>query len=905
MNEPDSSEFAQFRFVRDAGCNIVPLPAQSAGERILLVMDCERWGLARLHIFEGAATRPDKLTAFQEEMSGLAKLRDPSLSRIISWGRDGDELFFADEMRDGEPLPAYLGRTGGIPFSAAAGWILRWLDFIDGAGAPTPSLEQFSTLNFEVVLDRSGGVQPVFSEFHGWTKTGGRVREHSVEWQCAQIFCSLIAGVPIRTFHRDSLPRNFDELDPGLRDSLLAVLAEEPGDAGRRFRSSLLKTAESSVKTNDRIPLPRLPLREWLRKELAAGYEGEPEFSMDETCPRGGDLYSLPTTIRGKPAALQILPGPGNLPREGWLTQHHDATRRVGRRVVQQLQVSFLEDRESITLVGEESVEGVDLHALVSFTGPVPLEAAQRLAPTLDAAIGVLEFPAGAVAIWWLPPENVFLLTGTRSIEGSGRLLERKGSEGWSGFPLKLRLHQTVGTLKDGVNLPSSVRRYSRLPGKQFEAARRSAIAVPLLWFLLTGERFQWRNPAAHSLVPGPLARIFDRFRTQLREDPGEVQENFFRTFGAYEDPATPEETAATDETATDPAASTGEVLREAVHSGEVALPRGSESEPRRGTEGDPVFPVGEGTETEGRRRALPVNLLWLIVAAVVLACVTGYALTGWSFRLGPFAAVPEMEFPLPEFHQSEVELSTAAGAAVREVLLAEGGPQSLRLLPLLDRIDEKGVRRDFLFWLEHLAGKGNGGASRALGLLAVSGGEPHRVAADWFTKGAERGDADSAYRLVALRWLQSPGGDPEPGDVKSLETVARGGHVASQELMALLALKGGDGAAAREWLESASRQGWNPAFYHLGLLDARGIGGSVDPEAAAANLRRAAENGDVRAMFEFGRCLEAGFGIAPSHPEAVRWMKLASSRGHGGAVRWCLDRKISLGTTVPADADP
>ena len=154
MKIPAISEFAQYRFVRDARGNVINLPSQGVDERILLVLDCERWGLARLHIFEGAAARKDKLEAFQAELQQIAEIRSDHVSRLVSWGRDAEELFYADEMQDGEPLTTYLGRTGRVPVPVASEWILQLLTCFESLDRLPPSLERFSTLNFEVVMNR-------------------------------------------------------------------------------------------------------------------------------------------------------------------------------------------------------------------------------------------------------------------------------------------------------------------------------------------------------------------------------------------------------------------------------------------------------------------------------------------------------------------------------------------------------------------------------------------------------------------------------------------------------------------------------------------------------------------------------------------------------------------------------
>jgi hypothetical protein len=391
MSQPSIAEFAQYRFVRDASGNVVSLPSQISDEKILLVLDCERWGFARLHIFEGAAVRAEKLEAFEEEMGMVSALRTPLVSRMISWGRDGEELFYADEMRDGEPLPSYLGRAGKIPFTTASSWILRFLDLFASMERIPPSMERLTTLNLEVVRDRSGVVRPVFSEFSGWTKPGARVREHRLEWSLAQVFCSLIAGVPVRNFHRDSLPRNFDELPSRTREVILEILSDDGRDHLASF-CELMRQAAAEQKSGEGDPVliapPLMPLREWFRREIWELPGADAERNLSDGLEAGEEPYAIVSRVRGVDANLQILPGPDTLPREGWLNQHHDATRRPGRGRIHQLQVNYLEDLASVTLIGEEQVAGVDFASLLECTGPLDFHLAGEIGSRLDGGPG-------------------------------------------------------------------------------------------------------------------------------------------------------------------------------------------------------------------------------------------------------------------------------------------------------------------------------------------------------------------------------------------------------------------------------------------------------------------------------------------------------------------------------------
>ena len=913
MKVPSICEFAQYRFVRDARGNVIKLPSQGVDERILLVLDCEKWGLARLHIFEGAAARGDKLEAFQTEFQQIAEIRSDHVSRLVSWGRDAEELFYADEMQDGEPLPAYLSRTGGVPFPVASKWIFDLLTFFESIDQLPPSMERFSTLNFEMVMNRHGKIFPVLSEFYGWTKPGAQVREHKMDWSFAQIFCSLIAGVPIRTFHRDSLPRNFDELDETTREVILRTLDEGSAETYDAFKAAMEAGSAGAKERASGVAVPRMPVREWLGSDLANSYEGLADYVLSADFASDDERYAILSQLRGAAANIQLIPGPGSIPREGWLNQHHDATRRPGRGMLNQLSVNYIEDRDSLTLIGEERVEGVDLSALVTGTGPLSQEVVKRIATAINAALDGLERQAGACAVWWLPPENVFLLTGTRSLSGSVGLIERKGPEAWSSLPLKLRLHQTLATLKDGVNIPSKVRQLSRLPGKQYEAVRRSAIALPLLWYCLTGNRFCWsRAVPVQSPIPETVGGLFERFRAELREDPSEIVENLFLAFARLDlSSESGIVESIPDATLPEKDNSLAEVLSATLYDGEINVTdNGTESavediealQPVEEAD-DAVAIVGtdETVEFEGPvKRAGSSVWLWAIILGVVLASVVGYSLSGWSFTRGMFRQGDALEFPLPEFRPVESDPGELARSTIEDLLVAAGSPESLALLPLLQQANEQANREKIIAWMESEAGRDDGATFRALGLYALSRGEPADSVSGYFLQGAKRGDVESQFRYAALQWAGDPGAHLNEESFSLLKMAAGRGYAEGQELLAVASVAAGDVAGAFKWMEMAARQGKATAIYQLGLYLMRGMGCTADPSKAVTYFRSAAELGDERAMYDFGRCLSEGYGIPASFPEARRWMRIASSHGHGGALRWCLDRGIVLSDENP-----
>ena len=902
MKIPANAEFAQFRFVRDGKGNVVTLPCVGSEERILLVLDCERWGLARLHIFEEAAARADKREAFEEEMQAVSGWESESVSRLYSWGRDGEELFYADAMRDGEPLPEYLGRSGKVPVATAARWIGTFIEHVAARESLPASMDRFTTLNFEVVRDRRDGVDLVFSEFNGWTRPGARVREHRREWNLVQVFCSLVGGVPVRTFHPDSLPRNFEELPARLREVILAILAED----GRDRLSGLREVLQGIGQTEEEaVASPRMPLREWLARELTEVFPGEVDRSLPETFPGRREAYAIPTRIRGTATNLQILPGADSLPREGWLNQHHDSTRRPGRGLIHQLQVGFLEDAGPITLVGEERIDGIDLAALLARTGPLDFETVRGISVRLEEALDTLERRTAACGVWWLPPENVLMLAGTRSVSGAAGFFDRKGSAAWVETPLKFRLHQTLPALLDGIDLPARVRELSRLPGKSFEEVRRSVVALPLLWTLLTGATFSWRRRAEHALVPASLSERFEQFRRALVEEPEGLEESFFRCFARFEPADDPSVAPTVEHLLCGGDAEIDQAIEEVAHrlddslfQGEFAL--AASSGPPLAV-GDPApaasdaVPSGVGDETGSRSRRGPfAYAFWTALAAVIAAALLGLALHEWTIREGPYEKGGVVELALPDFLLLHEGMKERARDELSSYLLSENSPQSLRLLPLVERIDGGILHREIEPWLRHLGAKGDPAALRIMGLLAQAHGDSTETVMGWYLEGARKGDPESCYRYAAVSWDPAGKRFPDPECEGFLRRAVVAGHSGAGELLAHFLAAGGDSAGAFDAMEASASAGWVPGIYQAGLFIAAGNGCPPDPGKGVALLRKAAELGEVRAMYDFGRCLDHGFGVSVSHPEAIRWMRLAAGRGHGAALRWLLDRKIS-----------
>src|SRR5437016_7122805 len=113
-----------------------------------------------------------------------------------------------------------------------------------------------------------------------------------------------------------------------------------------------------------------------------------------------------------------------------------------------------------------------------------------------------------------------------------------------------------------------------------------------------------------------------------------------------------------------------------------------------------------------------------------------------------------------------------------------------------------------------------------------------------------------------------------------------------------------GDRAGAEQLLLQAAEHGDAKAQYAYGyLLHEEGYLPLEAGKYFARVLRwwtRAAEQGHIEAQFMVGAFHQLGLGTPFSEPEALKWLKLAGSRGHQGAHRWLSSIILRKLHTVP-----
>ncbi|AOY01958.1 tetratricopeptide repeat protein [Jeongeupia sp. USM3] len=191
----------------------------------------------------------------------------------------------------------------------------------------------------------------------------------------------------------------------------------------------------------------------------------------------------------------------------------------------------------------------------------------------------------------------------------------------------------------------------------------------------------------------------------------------------------------------------------------------------------------------------------------------------------------------------------SARASAQRDAALAQA-PGAIQQLRLDVQAHRPGSERD----LRQLADYGHPLAARTLAELAAVDATPQaqQVALDWYRRGAEAGDAESAYRL-GLAYLQ---GRTLPSDP----------------------------VQARRWFE---RAGALPAArFRLATLLLRGEGGVANAAQGLQWLAQAATDGDADAMFALANRYRDGEGLPRDEMQALRWYRAAANGEHPAALQ-------------------
>lgn len=294
--------------------------------------------------------------------------------------------------------------------------------------------------------------------------------------------------------------------------------------------------------------------------------------------------------------------------------------------------------------------------------------------------------------------------------------------------------------------------------------------------------------------------------------------------------------------------------------------------------------------------RALPQLLMAAASGHVAAASLAG------SFREEGRGGAKDLSEALRWYRQAAEHGDVAALAALA------------RLLPVGDPAG--------LAYMRKAAETGNadGQYQLALYLAAKGPGQNLPEAFDWFVKAAKQGHLGAQLaaasqlldgqgvktdRQAALRWLESAARTKDPvanyllgkaqlaaddagGARPPLRLAATAGHRDAQFLLGNLLAQGKSADDKREavvWLEKAEQAGHLPATNRLGELLRQSVGDQQLLAKARALFLRAAEQGNVDAMYNFAVMQNQGVGGPSDSMAALKWFNRAAELNHEQAA--------------------
>src|ERR1700750_1621889 len=88
------------------------------------------------------------------------------------------------------------------------------------------------------------------------------------------------------------------------------------------------------------------------------------------------------------------------------------------------------------------------------------------------------------------------------------------------------------------------------------------------------------------------------------------------------------------------------------------------------------------------------------------------------------------------------------------------------------------------------------------------------------------------------------------------------------------------DPLTAQRWFQKAADQGDVTAIYNIGMLDNLGAAGEGGPERALARVRQYAAHGSAEAQFQLCVAYSMGDDVERDFEEAAQWARLAAEQG-------------------------
>ncbi len=168
----------------------------------------------------------------------------------------------------------------------------------------------------------------------------------------------------------------------------------------------------------------------------------------------------------------------------------------------------------------------------------------------------------------------------------------------------------------------------------------------------------------------------------------------------------------------------------------------------------------------------------------------------------------------------------------------------------------------------------------------AARSAEEYALAAQWYEKAAERGNAFAQTELG--RQYQQGLGVPRDS-AKAVEwyrKAAEQGHPVAQASLGAMYQEGSgvdrDDAQAVQWFAKSAAQDNSQGETRLGFMYESGSGVPKDEAQAAQLYRKAAEQGNPRAQTRLGFLYQSGAGVNKDYEQALQWYQKAADQNYG-----------------------
>jgi len=170
----------------------------------------------------------------------------------------------------------------------------------------------------------------------------------------------------------------------------------------------------------------------------------------------------------------------------------------------------------------------------------------------------------------------------------------------------------------------------------------------------------------------------------------------------------------------------------------------------------------------------------------------------------------------------------------------------------------------------------------------AARSSEQYAIAAEWYGKAADRGNAIAQYEL-GRQYQLGHGVPKDPSKAAEwFRKAAEQGHPVAEALLGIAYEEGSgvtkDLAQAVQWYGKSAAQNNVQAETRLGFLYESGTGVTKDNTQAAQLYRQAAEQGNARAQTRLGILYQTGDGVEKDYVQSAQWYQKAADQNYAPA---------------------